>query len=58
MRRKGLIPISCIECLKADCFGHCKILNDRQEDYAIKRHKNCPIERRANEEKETTLQTK
>lgn len=40
---------NCIECKNADCFGYCKILNDRQEDYALKRHKNCPLERITNE---------
>lgn len=43
MREKHL-PNSCIECPKADCTGYCKILNDRQEDYALRRHKDCPLE--------------
>ena len=38
-----MTPKSCIECPKADALGYCKILNDRQEDYALKRHKKCPI---------------
>lgn len=38
------LPNTCIECNKADCTGYCKILNDRQEDYALKRHKDCPLE--------------
>lgn len=38
------LPKSCIECRQADCMGHCKILNDRQEDYALKRHDDCPLE--------------
>lgn len=37
-------PSSCIECPKADCTGYCRILNDRQEDYALKIHKDCPLE--------------
>lgn len=56
-RRKGMgvkKPKSCIECVQADCTGYCKILNDRQEDYALKRHKKCPIgeEKYEQEEKE------
>ena len=43
MKEKQL-PNSCIECPKADCTGYCKILNDRQEDYALTRHKDCPLE--------------
>ena len=38
------LPNSCIECKEADCMGQCKILNDRQEDYALKRHNDCPLE--------------
>ena len=38
------LPKSCIECEKADCIGYCKELKDRQEDYALARHKNCPLE--------------
>ena len=38
------LPKSCIECKLADCMGHCKELKDRQEDYALARHKNCPLE--------------
>lgn len=49
-----MTPKSCIECPKSDVIGYCKILNDRQEDYALKRHKNCPIgeEKYEQEEKE------
>ena len=49
-----MTPKNCIECPKADVLGYCKILNDRQEDYALKRHKNCPIgeEKYEQEEKE------
>lgn len=39
------LPGNCIECKQADCLGHCKILKDRQEDYALKRHKDCPLEK-------------
>lgn len=42
------LPNSCIECHKADCTGYCKILNDRQEDYALRRHKHCPLELKEN----------
>ncbi len=38
------LPKSCIECRQADCTGYCRILNDRQEDYALARHKDCPLE--------------
>ena len=38
------LPKSCIECKEADCTGYCKILKDRQEDYALARHKDCPLE--------------
>lgn len=38
------LPNSCIECKEADCMGYCKRLEDRQEDYALKRHKDCPLE--------------
>lgn len=47
-----MIPRSCIECSNADIMGHCKILNDRQEDFAIKRHKNCPIGEESNEQEQ------
>ena len=43
MKKKDL-PKSCIECKEADCTGYCKILKDRQEDYALKRHDECPLE--------------
>ena len=43
MKEKNL-PNSCIECKEADCMGHCKILNDRQKDYALRRHDGCPLE--------------
>lgn len=45
------LPKSCIECYKADCTGYCKILNDRQEDYALTRHKDCPLEERNGKER-------
>lgn len=38
------LPNSCIECKEADCMGYCKRLEDRQEDYALARHKDCPLE--------------
>lgn len=38
------LPNSCIECKEADCMGYCKKLEDRQEDYALARHKDCPLE--------------
>ena len=38
------LPGTCIECKEADCLGYCKILRDRKEDYAIRRHRNCPLE--------------
>ena len=38
------LPNSCIECKEADCMGYCKRLEDRQEDYALRRHKDCPLE--------------
>lgn len=38
------LPNSCIECKEADCFGYCKKLKDRHEDYALRRHKDCPLE--------------
>lgn len=49
MSKRLTKPRTCIECLDADCFGYCKILKDRQEDYALKRHKNCPIGKGTNE---------
>lgn len=39
------LPNSCIECKESDCMGYCKKLNDRQEDYALARHKYCPLEK-------------
>lgn len=39
------LPNSCIECKEADCMGYCKKLEDRQEDYALRRHKDCPLEK-------------
>ena len=39
------LPNSCIECKKADCTGYCKELKDREEDYALKRHSECPLEK-------------
>lgn len=47
MRKQSIIknlPKSCIECETSDWTGYCKILKDRQEDYALKRHKDCPLE--------------
>ena len=47
MKKQSIIkdlPKSCIECRQADCTGYCKILKDRQEDYALRRHKDCPLE--------------
>ena len=38
------LPNSCIECKEADCMGYCKKLEDRQEDYALRRHKDCPLD--------------
>lgn len=45
-------PNSCIECTQADVIGYCKILNDRQEDYALKRHNKCPLGDTKDEQKE------
>ena len=45
------LPKSCIECKLADCMGHCKELKDRQEDYALRRHKDCPLEERNGKER-------
>ena len=54
-----MIPNSCIECKNADVIGYCKILNDRQEDYALKRHNNCPIgETKDEQKKEKKLHAK
>ena len=39
-----ILPKSCIECPEADCIGYCKRLQDRQDDYALRRHKRCPLE--------------
>lgn len=47
---KSKLPRSCIECEKSDCVGYCRILNDRQEDYALARHKDCPLEGEENGE--------
>lgn len=41
---KNNLPISCIECKKSDCFGYCKILKSRKDDYALNRQKYCPLE--------------
>lgn len=41
------MPNSCIECKKADCIGYCKELKDREEDYALKRHSKCPLDKEA-----------
>lgn len=46
------LPNSCIECTQADVIGYCKILNDRQEDYALKRHNKCPLGDTKDEQKE------
>ena len=45
MLDKLTLPNSCIECKEADCMGYCKRLEDRQEDYALRRHKECPLEK-------------
>ena len=45
------LPKSCIECERADCTGYCRILKDRQEDYALRRHDGCPLEDKENVEK-------
>lgn len=46
------LPKSCIGCKQVDCTGYyCKMLNDRQEDYALARHNDCPSEGEENGEK-------
>ena len=44
LKEKNILPESCIQCKEADFLGYCNILNERHKEYAIKRHKKCPLE--------------
>ena len=47
-----ILPKSCIECPEANCIGYCKHLPYRQEDFALRRHKHCPLEQLQTDEQQ------